>query len=178
VAGAIAVTCKPLTGIDLKGAIKKVEWNLILFLAATMVMGEALLESGAAKVLAQGLLAALPVDALGRTGVLLVASLLALLSHLVITSRTARATVLIPAVALPLAALGPDAGLLIFVTVVGSGFCQTLSVSAKPVAMFAQADAPTYRDADLLRLSLALLPLMLALLMLFALVVWPLQGLR
>ena len=41
-AAALAATCKPLTGIDMKTALKKVEWNLILFLAATLLLGEAL----------------------------------------------------------------------------------------------------------------------------------------
>jgi hypothetical protein len=36
---------------------------------------------------------------------------------------------------------------------------------------------PTFGDADLLRLSAALLPVMFGLLMLFALVVWPWMGL-
>lgn len=175
--GALAVTCKPLTGLDLKTALKKVEWNLLLFMAATLVMGEALLDSGAARALADALVGALPIALLGHVGTLALASLAALLSHLLITSRTARAMVLIPTVALPLAASGVNPALLIFVTVVGSGFCQTLAVSAKPVALFAKAEWPTYGDADLLRLSMALLPLMAALLLVFALGVWPLQGL-
>jgi di/tricarboxylate transporter len=177
VAGALAVTCKRFTGIDLKSALKKVEWNLILFLAATLVMGEALLHSGAANALADTLLRAVPLQAMGAAGVIALVVAIALLSHLLVTSRSARALVLIPTVALPLAATGVDASLLIFVAVIGSGFCQTLRVNAKPVALFAQADAPTYADADLLRLSLALLPVMAALLLFFALFVWPMQGL-
>jgi len=171
------VTCKRFTGIDLKSALKKVEWNLILFLAATLVMGEALLHSGAANALADTLLRAVPLQAMGAAGVIALVVAIALLSHLLVTSRSARALVLIPTVALPLAATGVDASLLIFVAVIGSGFCQTLRVNAKPVALFAQADAPTYADADLLRLSLALLPVMAALLLFFALFVWPMQGL-
>jgi solute carrier family 13 (sodium-dependent dicarboxylate transporter), member 2/3/5 len=116
--------------------------------------------------------------------VLMLAAAVALLSHLLITSRTARALVLLPTVALPLAATGLNPALLIFVCVVGSGFCQTLAVSAKPVALFARAELPaeledprSSMDSALLRLSLALLPLMALLLWGFALVVWPLQGL-
>jgi solute carrier family 13 (sodium-dependent dicarboxylate transporter), member 2/3/5 len=54
----------------------------------------------------------------------------------------------------------------------GTGFCQTLPVSAKPVALFALTDQPTYTAGDLLRLSVALLPIMFLLLMMFALAVW------
>jgi solute carrier family 13 (sodium-dependent dicarboxylate transporter), member 2/3/5 len=174
---ALAATCKKLTGIDLKTALKKVEWNLILFLAATLVLGEALLHSGAGERMADMLLDAVPFGHIGSAGVVALACLLALLSHLVIVSRTARALVLLPTVALPLAATGLNPALVIMLVVLGSGFCQTLAVSAKPVALFAKVDAPTFGDGDLLRLSAALLLPLLVLLMFFALVVWPLQGL-
>jgi sodium-dependent dicarboxylate transporter 2/3/5 len=182
--GALAITCKPLTGVDLKAALKKVEWNLVLFLAATLVLGEALLHSGAAAALADALLDAVPLHSFGSGSVLMLAIGIALLSHLLITSRTARALVLLPTVALPLAAAGINPALLIFVCVLGSGFCQTLAVSAKPVALFARAELPpelshaqTAIDGALLRLALALLPVMALLLWLFASFVWPLQGL-
>jgi solute carrier family 13 (sodium-dependent dicarboxylate transporter), member 2/3/5 len=182
--GALAITCKPLTGVDMKTALKKVEWNLVIFLAATLVLGEALLHSGAARALADTLLDAVPLAQWGAAGVLMLAVAIALLSHLLITSRTARALVLLPTVALPLAATGLNPALLIFVCVIGSGFCQTLAVSAKPVALFARAELPadlvdprSSIDTALLRLSLALLPLMALLLWGFALVVWPAQGL-
>jgi di/tricarboxylate transporter len=100
-------------------------------------------------------------------------ALASLLAHLVIASRTARVTVLVPALALPLAGLGHDPKLLILVTVMGTGFCQTLAASAKPVALFAMTERPTFTSADLARLSAALLPALFALLMLFALAVWP-----
>ena len=54
----------------------------------------------------------------------------------------------------------------------GTGFCRTLPVSAKPLALFALTEQPTYTAADLLRLSAALLPIMFLLLMVFALAVW------
>ncbi len=182
--GALAITCKPITGVNMKAALKKVEWNLILFLATTLVLGETLLNSGAAQALADALLEAVPLQQLGTAGVMMTAVLVALLSHLLITSRTARALVLLPTVALPLAATGINPALLIFVCVLGSGFCQTLAVSAKPVALFARAELPrelrdesTSVDTSLLKLSLALLPVMAALLWCFAMYVWPLQGL-
>lgn len=182
--GALAITCKPLTGVDMKAALKKVEWNLVLFLAATLVLGEELLHSGAAAALADALLVAVPLQRFGAGGVLILAIVIALLSHLLITSRTARALVLLPTVALPLAAGGINPALLIFVCVLGSGFCQTLAVSAKPVALFARAELPpelshaqTSIDSALLCLSVALLPVMALLLWLFASFVWPLQGL-
>ncbi len=176
--GAIALTLKPLAPLSMKQAVKSVEWQLILFLAAATLMGQALIETGAASGLLQPALAALPSDALthpARVAALVVT--IALLSHLLITSRSARATVLIPLLAPPLAALGYDFGAVAILTVMGTGFCQSLPVSAKPVALYADLEHETYRPRDLIGLSLLLLPMMGGLLMAFSLWIWPLFGL-
>jgi sodium-dependent dicarboxylate transporter 2/3/5 len=171
--GALAVLLPGVAPLSPRDAFKAVDVELVVFLAATLAMVEALARSGADRWLALGIVEMIPAS-VGRSTpcVIAVMALVSLLAHLVITSRTARATVLIPALALPLAGLGHDPKLLILVTVMGTGFCQTLTASAKPVALFAQGERPTYASADLLRLSAVLLPIMLALLVLFALAVW------
>ncbi|WEX74327.1 anion permease [Sinorhizobium numidicum] len=177
-AAALLAGCKSVSGISLKDALKGVEWNLLLFLAATLLIGEALLTSGAARYLIDQTLAGLQ----GRLApdpwmVVTLAALVSSLAHILITSRTVRASVLIPAVALPLSAFGADPAALIFVTAVGSGFCQTLMVSAKPVALFGSAETPPFTQGDLLRLAAFLLPLFIGLLVAFALFIWPPLGL-
>lgn len=179
-AGAIAATARPLTGVTMKEALKGVEWNLILFLAATLAMGEALLASGAAHWLAEAAVRHMP-TALHAQPILLVAvvAIVAMLSHLLITSRSARAAVLIPALALPLAVAPAQATALILLVTMASGFCQTFKVSAKPVALYAGAregDRPAYTDADLARLALALMPVFALVLGVCALWWWPLTG--
>jgi solute carrier family 13 (sodium-dependent dicarboxylate transporter), member 2/3/5 len=176
--GALLATAKCLTGSSMKDAVKQVEWNLVLFLAATLVMGEALIESGAAQWIAAQALQFLP-QALRQQPlwIVLMASVVSLLAHIVITSRTARAMVLIPTVALPLAANNFNTVAIIFLTVVASGFCQTFSVSAKPVALYSKQEVGGYSDSDLFQLSVRLLPWMLALLLVFSLWVWPALGL-
>lgn len=176
-AAALAITCKPLTGLTMKRALRQVEWPLLWMLALTLLIGEALVSSGASQALAQALQAQAWLHMLGGPALLLLAALLALLSHLVITSRTARAVVLIPTVAVPLSALGADPGLLIFVCVLASGFCQTFQISAKPLAVFVGSDEVRYSSADLLRLALYLLPGQMLLLAVFGLWVWPAMGL-
>lgn len=177
IAAALLLANERVSGLSLKAALKGVEWNLLLFLAGTLVIGEALLQTGTAQVLAErvvGLagksIAAWPVLVIGF------AAVVATLSHLVITSRTARATVLIPALALPLAALGVDPLNLVMVVTLASGFCQTLMVSAKPVALFGAMDPPPFGQADLFRLAGLLVVPFVALLIIFATIVWPLQG--
>ncbi len=177
IAAALLLANERVSGLPLKAALKGVEWNLLLFLAGTLVIGEALLQTGTAQVLAErvvGLagssIAAWPALVIGF------AAIVATLSHLVITSRTARATVLIPALALPLAALGVDPLNLVMVVTLASGFCQTLMVSAKPVALFGAMDPPPFGQADLFRLAGLLVVPFVALLIIFATIVWPLQG--
>jgi solute carrier family 13 (sodium-dependent dicarboxylate transporter), member 2/3/5 len=105
------------------------------------------------------------------------AAIVSTLSHLVITSRTARVTILIPALALPAAALGVDPLNLVMVVTLGSGFCQTLMVSAKPVALFAAMDPPPFGQADLIPFAGLLIVPFVALIVVFATLAWPLQGL-
>jgi len=176
--GAMLSATKCVSGVPLKEALKGVEWNLLLFLAATLLIGEALLTSGAARYVIDHALAALRDGLpLGPWTIAFVAALLSSLAHVVITSRTARAGVLIPVLALPLAGLGADPSSLIFLTAIGSGFCQTLMVSAKPLVVFGTTEAPTFAQADLLRLAAWLLPAFIALLVIFAMFVWPEVGL-
>lgn len=175
---ALIATRVAWSGVTLKTAIRAVEWQLVLFFAATVMLGQAMLTSGAGSWMANHLVAALPASVTQSTPVLVAfVSIVALLSHLLIVSRTARAAILVPAFALPLANLGYSPAALVMLTVVGTGFCQTLPVSAKPVALFAGAGDGGYQPSDLSRLALALFPILLALLMLFALVIWPHMGL-
>jgi len=178
IAAALLLATEQVSGLSLKAALKGVEWNLLLFLAGTLVIGEALLETGTAAVLAERVVG-LAGKGIAAWPVLVIAfaAVAATLSHLVITSRTARATVLIPALALPLAALGVDPLNLVMVVTLASGFCQTLLVSAKPVALFGNMDQATFSQSDLLRLAGYLIVPFIGLLIVFAAVVWPLQGL-
>jgi len=178
IAAALILSIERLSGLSLKAALKSVEWNLLLFLAATLVIGEALIETGTAELLADRMVG-LVGDGFGEQPALVIgfAILVATLSHLVVTSRTARAAVLIPAVALPLAALGVNPANLILAVTLASGFCQTLMVSAKPVALFGNMSPPAFNQADLLRLALLLLGPFVILLLGFSTLVWPLQGL-
>lgn len=178
IATALALANEQVSGLSLKAALKGVEWNLLLFLAGTLVIGEALLETGTAQVLAERVVGLVGKDiAAWPAFVIGIAAIVATLSHLVITSRTARATVLIPALALPLAALGVDPLTLVMVVTLASGFCQTLMVSAKPVALFGAMDPPPFGQADLFRLAGYLIVPFVALLVVVATLVWPLQGL-
>lgn len=177
IAAALVITTEKVSGLSLKAALKSVEWNLLLFLAGTLVIGEALIETGTANLLADRLVGLIG-NRLAGWPMLVIASavLIATFSHLVITSRTARATVLIPAFALPLAALDVNPANLTMVVTLASGFCQTLMVSAKPVTLFGSMTPPAFGQVDLVRLALMLIVPFVLLLVFFSTFVWPLQG--
>jgi len=176
-AAAILLVIGPLRTVTPAAALQAIEWKLLIFLIATMLIGDALIGSGAARAITADLMASVGREAFGSPlAVATLVAAIALLAHLVITSRTARAVVLIPVVALPLAGFGYDPSALILLVAVGTGFCQTLPMSAKTVALYAALKRPTYSPKDLLFLSSALLPIHLILLVVFALFVWPLLG--
>ncbi|WP_215454740.1 SLC13 family permease [Streptomyces sp. ATCC 21386] len=167
------VACSPALGtVRLKDALRTVPWSMLLFMAATMAMGVALSDSGAAKWLVSGLPA-------GLTPPLFLAVVVAVstAAHLVLQSRSARSSVLVPLVVAAAVGAGVNPVAAALASTAAAGFCHTLPASAKPVALFADLPGtPTYTPRDLLRLSAVLAPLTAALIVLFALAVWPLMG--
>lgn len=177
--GALAITMPSVGVISFKDAFKHIDWNIIIFMAATVELGEALVESGGSEWLMQGIFNALPQDSTpARVLVISLIALVSLLSHLLINSRTARSSVLIPLIVILSISLGYNPTTLAFLSTVAAGFCLTLPVSAKPVAMFSQIEnKATYQPKDLLRLSGLLLPIHFVLLLVFTFTVWPRLGL-
>lgn len=177
--GAIAMTLPRLGCIGLGPAVKRVPWNLLLFLAATLALGSALTRTGAAAWLGETMLG--PVRALGQgaglTFLLLVVAL-SLAAHLVIQSRSARSAALIPIIVAIAPGLGVEPAAIAFASTAAAGFCHTLPSSAKPVAMFSDADSGAGIDpADLRTLSAWLAPLLFTLIVACSLWLWPALGL-
>jgi anion transporter len=177
--GGLILTAPMLNVVSFKTALKEVDWGMLIFMAATLELGEALIESGGAQWLVDNLFTVFQ-GGIAESPLLSVAlvATFGLLSHLIITSRSSRASVIIPLVIFLATALGFSPTTFAFMTAAATGFCLTLPVSAKPVAMFAKVDGPTYAPRDLLRLSSALLPVHLVLLVVFAFFIWPSFGLE
>ncbi|MGC9474417.1 SLC13 family permease [Streptomyces sp. WG4] len=170
--GAVVASSPALGTVRLKDALKTVPWSLLLFMAATMAMGVALADSGAARWLVSGL----PADVTPAVflGVVVAVSTAA---HLVLQSRSARSSVLVPLVIAAAVGAGVNPVAAALASTAAAGFCHTLPASAKPVTLFSDIPGtPTYTPRDLLRLSAVLAPLTAALVLFFAAVVWPLLG--
>ncbi|MFE7274254.1 SLC13 family permease [Streptomyces sp. NPDC057623] len=170
--GAVVAASPALGTVRLKDALKTVPWSLLLFMAATMAMGVALADSGAARWLVDGLPAG--ISPMLFLAVVIVVSTAA---HLVLQSRSARSSVLVPLVVAAAVGAGVNPVAAALASTAAAGFCHTLPASAKPVTLFSDIPGtPTYTPRDLLRLSAVLAPLTAALVLLFAVAVWPLLG--
>ncbi|MFD7298996.1 SLC13 family permease [Streptomyces sp. NPDC059897] len=170
--GAVVAASPALGTVHLKDALKTVPWSLLLFMAATMAMGVALAESGAAKWLVGGV----PLD-LPPWLFLAVVIAVSTAAHLVLQSRSARSSVLVPLVVAAAIGAGVNPVAAALASTAAAGFCHTLPASAKPVTLFADIPGtPTYTPRDLLRLSAVLAPLTAAAVLLCALTLWPLLG--
>ncbi|MEU5463469.1 SLC13 family permease [Streptomyces althioticus] len=170
--GAVVAASPALGTVRLKDALRTVPWSLLLFMAATMAMGVALAESGAAGWLVGGLPAGI-----GPLTFLAVVVAVSTAAHLILQSRSARSSVLVPLVVAAALAAGVNPVAAALASTAAAGFCHTLPASAKPVALFAEVPGtPTYTPRDLLRLSAVLAPLTAVLVLLFALTVWPALG--
>lgn len=176
--GALLLTAPFVNVVSFKNALKEVDWGMLIFMAATLELGEALIESGGAQWLVENIFGVFQSVALSSPLVVVaLVAMFGLLSHLVITSRSSRASVITPLVIFLAAGLGFSPTTFAFMTAAATGFCLTLPVSAKPVAMFSKVEGATYQPRDLLRLSGVLLPIHLILLVAFAFLIWPALGL-
>ncbi|WLW55690.1 SLC13 family permease [Streptomyces sp. YU58] len=170
--GAVVAASPALGTVGLKDALKTVPWSLLLFMAATMAMGVALADSGAAKWLVSGLPA-------GVTPLVFLAVVIAVstAAHLILQSRSARSSVLVPLVVAAAVGAGVNPVAAALASTAAAGFCHTLPASAKPVTLFSDLPGtPTYTPRDLLRLSAVLAPLTALLVLFFVVAVWPLLG--
>ena len=64
----------------------------------------------------------------------------------------------------------------IFLAAIATGYCLTLTISAKSLLIYSEAGDGVFSHRDLFRLSAVLLPLHLILAVVFATLIWPLLG--
>ncbi|MFI9025310.1 SLC13 family permease [Streptomyces sp. NPDC053560] len=173
-AGAVMITAPKWGTIGMSAALDAVPWSLLLFMVTTTVLGGALASSGAADWLTSLFFPA----AAGPGVVLVVVVVVSAASHLMLQSRSARSSVLVPLV-IPLASTaGLQPAALAFASTAAAGFCHTTIASAKPLALFAQSGVPAvFGERDLLRLSAWLGPVTAAVTVGCALTIWPWLGL-
>jgi solute carrier family 13 (sodium-dependent dicarboxylate transporter), member 2/3/5 len=156
-------------------ALDAVPWTLLLFLAATLALGGALVGSGAADRITAAALGMLSGGSPVVT--LLAVVIVSAAAHLVVQSRSARSTVLVPMVLVTATAVGLNPVAAALASTAAAGFCLTLSSSAKPVAMFSRVDdVATFDRRTLLVFSTLLAPFVVGVILLAARWLWPPLG--
>lgn len=176
-AGALVLTA-PGSALSWKEGVKVVDWNLILFVGAAVVLGGALNETSAANWIFHALVGHSGISSTsGHWIVLLVIGTLSLTSHLYLTSHVARAVALGPLLLHLARDLDLNPAAVIFISTVGVDYCLTLAVSSKTLVMFQGLDIDTFQPADLVLLSAVLLVVHLVMIVVFYYAYWRWVGL-
>lgn len=181
VLAALVLLAPRLGVLGWKQGMKAVSWSLVVFVGAALVMGQSLITSGAASWLIGHAFAMTDLDEGRRLPLVLLVGAIAAItitSHIYITSHVARTAALAP----PFLQLADTAELnpmgVLFLATVGMNYCLTFPVSSKALLMFQDAGGETFRSKDLIRLSMTLMPLHLALMIAFYFLFWRWMGLR
>lgn len=178
VLAALVLTAPGVGVMTWQEGLQQVSWTMVLFVAAALTLGHALVDSGAGTWLVDRMITASRLESVGSPVVLVVVlALLAVTAHLYVTSHTVRAVTLVPPL---LAAAGPldlSPVAVVFLVSIGIDYCLTLPVSSKALLVFAESDAPGFRPPDLLRLSTVLLPAYVGLMVITYLTWWQWTGL-
>ncbi len=180
---AMIVLTAPWVGVlKFKAAMKAVNWSLVLFVGAALVLGQALINTQAAGWLVGSLFDITNLDTIrgGNAPAIVVVAAIAVISlasHLFMTSHVARTAALGPPFILmsQTAELNPVA--VLFIATAGMNYCLTLPVCSKALLLFQDVDGVTFRPRDLMRLSAVLTPVHLVLMVVFYFGWWQWTGL-
>ena len=176
--GALVLTLPGQGVLKWKEGVKAVSWNLVIFVGAAFVLGQSLIDTGAAQWAIDQLFSVSGLAHSESQPVILISlGLIALTSHLYMTSHTARAAALVPALLYLANSLQLNPVAVLFLSTVGMDYCLTFPVSSKALLMFQGLDGGTYKPTDLLRLSSVLMPIHLGLIVLFYFTYWQWVGL-
>ncbi len=179
VVGAIVLTMPSVGVMSWKDGVKAVSWNLVVFVGAALVLGEALIATGAAEWIIEGLFAVSGIAEADSPFLILVTlALLTLTSHVYMTSHAARAAALVPAVLFLGQSLDLDPVAVMFIGTVGMDYCLTFAVSSKALLLYSELDEDTFEPPDLLRLSAVLLVAHVVLMVAFYFGYWRYVGLE
>ena len=176
--GALILTLPGVGVLKWKEGVKAVSWNLVIFVGAAFVLGQSLIDSGAAQWVIDRLFVISGIaNTQSQPMILVVLACISLTSHLYMTSHTARAAALVPAMLYLANSLQLNPVAVLFISTVGMDYCLTFPVSSKALLIFQDLEGETYKPTDLLRLSSALLPVHLGLMVLFYFTYWRWVGL-
>lgn len=176
--GAVFLTMPRFGVIEWKSSVKAVSWNLIIFVAATLVLGHSLIESGASQWIFDHIFHWSDVHSTRSSLIIFVLlAIISLTSHIYMTSHTARAAALVPPLLYLASSLSLNPVAVMFLSTLGMDYCLTFPVSSKALLVYQELDEDGFQPKDLLRLSSVLIVIHLVLMVLFYYTWWRWVGL-
>lgn len=176
--GAVLLTMPKFGVIQWKNSVKAVAWNLIMFVAATLVLGRSLIQSGASKWIFDHIFHWSDVRSTQSSLIIFVLlAIISLTSHIYMTSHTARAAALVPPLLYLASSLNLNPVAVMFLSTLGMDYCLTFPVSSKALLVYQELDEGGFKPKDLLRLSSVLIVIHLVLMVLFYYTWWRWVGL-
>lgn len=153
-----------------------IDVKILVLLVSTILLAKAMMASGSLEAMFGFFKFTASGSAGGPLFATAVIAAIAILAHLIIPSRSARAAVLLPSLALPMANAGADIAAIALVVVLGTGFCQLVPYGAKPLMIFSRECEPDAFRSDLRRVGFPLAVATWGILVACAMVLWPLLG--
>lgn len=176
--GAILMMLPNYGVLSWKKGVQSVSWNLIVFVAAATALGKVLVDTGVVKWMESGMFQALHAVAHPPEWLMvLIILLITVTSHLYITSHTTRAVVFIPSLLVFSQTVGANPTAVVFLSLIGMNYCLTFPVSSKALLLFYEDGSMSYDARQLIKVSAVLMPIYIALMMLFYFTFWSWTGL-
>lgn len=165
-----ALTAPRIGVIGVSEAARAVNWRIMVLIVATLIMGVAMMESGAADWLVARAWAVFGAPDTSWAAIIAI-TLISVGAHLFIASHVARAAILTPPILAAAQQSGLDPAAAVFLGMAGVNYCLTLPVCSKALVLFADEDGGL-RTRDLVRASALIAPIYIALMLACALAWW------
>ncbi|MCG3400586.1 SLC13 family permease [Staphylococcus massiliensis] len=143
-----------------KKGLKHISWSLIFFVASSSALGELLVGYNVVTYLQSHIMQFL--KSLGQVSelmIVIVIIVISVFSHLVITSHTTRAVVLIPAFIVFAKLFQLNEVAVVFLALIGINYCLTFPISSKAILVFYEEEDKPFEPKHLFKLSCILMPL-------------------
>lgn len=165
-AAALLLIAPKIGVVPLRELKEAVQWRFLVFAAGAVLIGAALIGSGAANWASDWAWRSLGMQGSALAAIIAIV-VISMASHLLVTSHLARAAMLILPVLAAAKAGGVDAAGAVFLAMAGANFCLTFAVSSKVLILFTQ---PRFgvAGADVAKVSALIAPIYFMLLVSWA----------
>lgn len=164
--------------ISWKEGLAGVSWSLIFFVAGAAALGKLLVDYGVTDYFQHILMSVFSgMNFNSELPILIIIILISVLSHLLITSHTTRAVVLIPVFIILAESFNLNTEAAVFIALLGINFCVMLPVSSKALLIFYESENRPFETRDLMKIGILLMPVYVLLLIATYYIYWQHIGL-